>query len=143
MKSLGLNNGKAVLRVLHKNPETTHAVASTESKALKSNEEPNKNSLNNSNKILDSATLLEKESMKSKDLEAYLESTKRQTETGIKKEEPDKIFPSTSKDNDNRGQTLSQQSTNDETSDLNIDFVSFAYLKIHFFLYTISFITDR
>ncbi|CAK9806839.1 Tether containing UBX domain for GLUT4 [Anthophora quadrimaculata] len=120
LKSLGLNNGKAILRVIHKNPENTHTIASTITETSKNNENVNINKQSykndpslptNTKKTSDSVTFSKTKTHELKKLEECSQSTQGEKENIM--------LPSTSKDDSVEKQSLVYSCNKREIDDLN------------------------
>ncbi|CAK9830565.1 Tether containing UBX domain for GLUT4 [Anthophora retusa] len=120
LKSLGLNNGKAMLRVIHKNPENTHTITSTITEKSKNNENVNINKQSyktdsslttNTKKTSDSVTFSKTKTHELKKLGECSQSTEGEKENIM--------LPSTSKDDCVEKQTLVYSCNKREIDDLN------------------------
>ncbi|KOC60264.1 Tether containing UBX domain for GLUT4 [Habropoda laboriosa] len=119
LKSLGLNNGKAILRVIHRKPQTMNTIASTSSETLNIHKNANINKQNDKNKCsltmdtnkTSDSILLKEETHELKKLEECSQSTQRDKEN--------QMLPSTSKDDCVEKQTLVYSCNKREIDDLN------------------------
>lgn len=142
LKLLGINNGKAILRLVHRNPKNIDNVTSTTLKTVNKNIDiDKKNSKNdyllpsNSNQVSNVST--NQEMQKIKELVVCSQNMEKKTKEIIKEQKEDKIVPSTSTDNYVGNQILMQSCSKRESDDLNnIEFVRFVrYINSFFFFF--------
>lgn len=115
LKSLGINNGKAVLRLIHKNPQTTSNViiAPPIMKKPVNNETTNKNKrqseIDHSNKRSNAASLLKTGTQQSNELQKRLQDMQKE----IKEEKESKIIASTSRSENSNEEQISTEPRKD------------------------------
>lgn len=144
LKLLGINNGKAILRLVHRNPKNIDSVTSTTLKTVNKNIDiDKKNSKNdyllpsNSNQVSNVSNVSNQEMQKIKELVVCSQNMEKKTKEIIKEQKEDKIVPSTSTDNYVGNQILMQSCSKRESDDLNnIEFVRFVrYINSFFFFF--------
>lgn len=144
LKLLGINNGKAILRLVHRNPKNIDSVTSATLKTVNKNIDiDKKNSKNdyllptNSNQVSESNVSTNQEMQKIKELVVRSQNMEKKTKEIIKEQKEDKIIPSTSTGIGN--QILMQSCSKRESDDLNnIEFVRFVRYINSFFLFLIQ-----
>lgn len=124
LKLLGINNGKAILRLVHRNPKNIDSVTSATLKTVNKNIDiDKKNSKNdyllptNSNQVSESNVSTNQEMQKIKELVVRSQNMEKKTKEIIKEQKEDKIIPSTSTGIGN--QILMQSCSKRESDDLN------------------------
>ncbi|XP_034196451.2 tether containing UBX domain for GLUT4 [Osmia lignaria lignaria] len=93
LKSLGLNNGRAVLRLIHRHPRKSNDAVSTKSESVKGIENSNSdNKATASNKAVSPIIPLQKEEQRPRKLEICPQHVERKEQTIIRTDETHKVF---------------------------------------------------